>query len=303
MDNIEYGWLAALAAALLIFMPAATAGIADYPLRLTIEAHGASKRLVAHNDGLSPITLHIDQRLAHADEKPGGETFVIEPESSTSLGDVSHLDGDTVHFSFYVGRVGAAPDAGRCYRLPYTSGRAFPISQAYGAPLTSHDNQQNRYAVDFVMPVGTPIVASRGGVVADATLRHRASGRDPALFLRANRVIIVHDDGTVAQYAHLAPEAPLVQRGQRVQAGTMLGHSGNTGYTSGPHLHFVVTRPAIVDGKVKPVSIPFCFYTGTPAVAFAPAVGMSPIAEYRQPALAVRPLIRTVTYKLPWSHH
>jgi murein DD-endopeptidase MepM/ murein hydrolase activator NlpD len=209
-----------------------------------------------------------------------GRTYVVEPRSEAVLGDVSDADGETVRYSFYVGRIGAEPDAGQCYRLPYPEGRAFTVSQAYGPGMTSHANRQNRYAVDFAMPEGVPVVASRSGVVADATLRHRAGGPQASLGRRANRVTIVHDDGTVAQYAHLAHEAPVVERGHRVQAGTVLGRSGNTGYTGGPHLHFVVTRPAIVAGKVRPVSLPVCFYTGTPPVAFAPAVGMKPIAAY-----------------------
>ena len=298
MDGTKHGALVvALGAALLALSPGASAGITDYPVRLTVEANGVATLLVAHNDGVSPITLHLDEALP-GDDDTDAKTFVIEPRAAVSLGDVSHADGETVSYTFYVGRAGAAPDTGRCYRLPYSSGRAFPISQAYGSQLTTHDNDQNRYAVDFRMPVGTPVVASRGGVVVEATLQYRASGRDPSFFYQANHVTIVHDDGTVAEYAHLAAEAPLVRQGQHVDAGAMIGHSGNTGYTSGPHLHFVLTRPAVVDGKVQPVSIPFCFYTGTPAVAFTPAAGMTPIAQYRESGPAAMPLVRAATRSL-----
>ena len=290
-------WGRFTAAALLAWLPRATAGITDYPVRMTVEADGESRLLVAHNDGVSPITLHLDEAVPGGDETEG-RTFVIEARTAATLGDVSHADGDTVHFSFYVGRADAAPDTGRCYRLPYSSGRAFAISQAYGAQATSHDNDENRYAVDFSMPVGTPVVASRAGVVVDATLQYRTSGRDPSFFYKANHVTIVHDDGTVAEYAHLAPEPPLVRQGQRVDAGATIGHSGNTGYTSGPHLHLVVTRPAVIDSKVRPVSIPFCFYTGTPPVAFAPVVGMAPVAQYRELTPAVKPLVRAATGSL-----
>lgn len=283
--------LALLLFALLGEGASARAGIPDYPLTLSVRPDGEAVRLVARNEGGAPVTLHLPDGLP-GEEHGDARTYVVEPRSEVVLGDVSDAEGKTVRYSFYVGRIGAAPVARRCYRLPYPAGHAFTVSQAYGPGMTSHAHPQNRYAVDFAMPEGVPVVASRAGVVADATLRHRAGGPQPPPGRNANRVTIVHDDGTVAQYAHLAHEAPVVQRGQRVQAGTVLGRSGNTGYTGGPHLHFVVTRPEIVAGKVKPVSIPICFYSGTPPVAFTPAVGMKPVAAY-EPApqpVALHPL-------------
>ncbi|HWI14242.1 MAG TPA: M23 family metallopeptidase [Burkholderiales bacterium] len=273
-----------LAIACVFTASAAWAGINDYPLRIAIEMQGATKALVAHNDGASPVTLHLDGAPSDTGDGADGKTFVVEARSATILADVSNAEGATLHYSFYVGRINAAPERGRCYRLPFREGHAFRVSQAYGDGNTTHDNEQNRYAVDFAMPEGTPVVAARAGIVVDVTLRHHASGRDPSLLGKANRVTIVHDDGTIAKYAHLAPELPRVSPGEKVEAGALIGHSGNTGYSSGPHLHFVVGRPALVDGKVKPISLPFCFYTGTPPVVFAPAVGMMPVAHYPQPA-------------------
>ena len=57
---------------------------------------------------------------------------------------------------------------------------------------------------------------------------------------RANNIRIVHSDGTMAVYAHLELESAHVQVGDRVRAGQLLALSGDTGYTSGPHLHFCV---------------------------------------------------------------
>jgi murein DD-endopeptidase MepM/ murein hydrolase activator NlpD len=58
----------------------------------------------------------------------------------------------------------------------------------------------------------------------------------------ANRIIILHKDGTMASYVHLDYKGSLVQEGQRVVEGEKIGVSGLTGFTNGPHLHFVVRK-------------------------------------------------------------
>jgi murein DD-endopeptidase MepM/ murein hydrolase activator NlpD len=155
------------------------------------------------------------------------------------------------------------------------------VSQAHGGRLTSHNNRENLYAVDFAMPIGSPVVAARGGIVIDVTLRHREGGFSTSYIDKANTVAIVHDDGTVAEYAHLSPGPELIKLGQRVHAGDLLGHSGNTGYSSGPHLHFIVSRPTVTDGKVTRVSVPVLFYAGDPAARFNAQAGRTLTASYR----------------------
>jgi murein DD-endopeptidase MepM/ murein hydrolase activator NlpD len=70
---------------------------------------------------------------------------------------------------------------------------------------------------------------------------------------RANYVRILHADGTMGLYAHLEEGGVLVQVGQHVRAGQEIGLSGNTGFTTGPHLHFAVQ----VNRGMRLESIPF----------------------------------------------
>jgi murein DD-endopeptidase MepM/ murein hydrolase activator NlpD len=71
----------------------------------------------------------------------------------------------------------------------------------------------------------------------------RARGTDPKRFGdRANYVRVLHADGSMAVYAHLAPASLLRRPGDRVVVGQLIGKSGNTGYSTGPHLHFSVQR-------------------------------------------------------------
>jgi murein DD-endopeptidase MepM/ murein hydrolase activator NlpD len=70
---------------------------------------------------------------------------------------------------------------------------------------------------------------------------------------RANFIRILHDDGSMALYAHLAVDGVLVRIGQEVTAGQRIGLSGNTGFSTGPHLHFAVQ----VNRGMQLMSIPF----------------------------------------------
>eukprot|EP00616_Rhizochromulina_sp_CCMP1243_P016258 CAMPEP_0118963296 /NCGR_PEP_ID=MMETSP1173-20130426/1261_1 /TAXON_ID=1034831 /ORGANISM="Rhizochromulina marina cf, Strain CCMP1243" /LENGTH=365 /DNA_ID=CAMNT_0006911619 /DNA_START=119 /DNA_END=1219 /DNA_ORIENTATION=+ len=96
------------------------------------------------------------------------------------------------------------------------------------------------YAVDFRLPEGTPILASRRGVVAACADHFRLGGVDQVLRPRANFVAIQHEDGTYARYFHLKHQGVKVAVGEEVEAGDRIGLSGNTGYSSTPHLHFDV---------------------------------------------------------------
>ncbi len=114
------------------------------------------------------------------------------------------------------------------------------VEQGWGGAYSHHD-VQNRHAVDFAAGIGTPVVAARTGTVMEVEADYARAGLDAETFSgRANFVRIVHDDGTMALYAHLDVDGALVRVGQRVRKGEAIGFSGNTGFTAGPHLHFTV---------------------------------------------------------------
>lgn len=138
------------------------------------------------------------------------------------------------------------------YLLPLRQ-PTFRIGQGYGGSF-SHQDEQNRYAVDFAAEIGTTVLAAREGVVMQVESDFdRAGLNQEAYGGRANFVRILHDDGAMSLYAHLKPEGVLVRVGQRVRAGQPIGLSGNTGFTTGPHLHFVVQ----VNRGMRLQSLPF----------------------------------------------
>lgn len=123
---------------------------------------------------------------------------------------------------------------------PFPVDMEFPVSQGMDDDST-HNRPDSRYAVDIVMPEGTPVLAARGGVVMDMEDDFHGDGKPDERYMnRANFIRILHDDGSMAVYAHLQPNSARVYLGARVPAGTWIANSGNTGFSSGPHLHFAV---------------------------------------------------------------
>lgn len=160
----------------------------------------------------------------------------------------------------------------RPYRVPFAVAAAFPVSQAYPEAIT-HTTPDSRHAVDITMPVGTDIHAARGGVVFEVASTNFRGGVDPANAAAANLVRILHADGTFAVYAHLNWNTIRVQPGDVVQRGQYIADSGNTGFTSGPHLHFAVQR----NRGMGIESLPFTF-EGPNGAEVVPQTGVELVA-------------------------
>ena len=121
------------------------------------------------------------------------------------------------------------------YQLPYSIGTKHRVVQGYGG-LFSH---RNIAAIDFEMPVGTPIYASRGGTIYSFKDNSDEGGPFPSYKNKANYLIIKHDDGSFGCYWHLQKNGVLSKNG-RVTQGQQIGLSGATGEVLRPHLHFSV---------------------------------------------------------------
>lgn len=107
------------------------------------------------------------------------------------------------------------------YRQPFTGD--YPISQGYG----EQDTSDFHTGIDYACPIGTPILASADGTV-------RFAGQDTTGY--GVCVIIQHASDRATLYAHLSAYAVRVT--QSVKQGDVIGYSGNTGNSTGPHLHF-----------------------------------------------------------------
>ncbi|MFC8984900.1 M23 family metallopeptidase [Streptomyces sp. NPDC057115] len=99
---------------------------------------------------------------------------------------------------------------------------------------------------DYAIPTGTPVVATHGGTVVKAG--PNGAGDGPAY---GNAVVIKHGNKTYSQYAHLSKVN--VKIGQVVKTGQKIALSGNTGNSSGPHLHFEIRTTPNYGSAVDPV--------------------------------------------------
>lgn len=123
------------------------------------------------------------------------------------------------------------------YLLPYPIGESYVVSQTICNPRGGH---RNRIAVDFMMPMGAVITAARSGEVIHVVEHYEDGDLRRG---RNNRVLIRHDDGSVAWYAHLQQHSASVSQGEVVAVGRPIARCGNTGNTGNlPHLHFEVFR-------------------------------------------------------------
>lgn len=145
------------------------------------------------------------------------------------------------------------------YMLPFESDSSFMVSQAFGGSF-SHKHKHNYHAVDIGMPVGTLVRAARGGRVIEIEQRNISGGVLSDLLDKANYITILHDDGTMASYAHLRWASIRPRLGSIVRKGQVIGQSGNVGFSSGPHLHFVIRKNC----GMRYCSVPFSFESGVP---------------------------------------
>lgn len=237
---------------------------------LRLEGEVAQQRALVQNRLYGPVEveLRFTAQTNTASEPSLPARFVVPGSREMTLATLHPADkrqsgSFALEMKAVPGDPAAQPDD-FVYRLPLDTS-AFRIDQGFDGKF-SHTDAQSRYAIDFAADEGTPVIAAREGVVMQVEDDFEGAGLNREKFgARANQVRILHADGTMAVYAHLQPESVVVQPGQRVRVGQRLGGSGNTGYSSGPHLHFAVqvntgmeirSIPIALEGPAGRIAIP-----------------------------------------------
>jgi len=250
---------------------------ADQPaLVVRHDNRGDVVELIASNRYHAPIELRLDFEAVSGIAYPDPDMefrWILPPLSETMLVSLPLRPDDgpprlQYDYEYLVGDPDATHRPAEPYRVPVASADNFPITQAYPDVVT-HTTPDSWHAVDIAMPIGTDIFATRAGVVFDVAADNYLGGTDPERHLpAANYVRILHDDGTYAVYAHLNWNSIRVRPGDRVARGEYIAESGNTGYSTGPHLHFAVLKNVGMRAESLPVE-----FSGVDARVVAPATG------------------------------
>ncbi|HEV7214558.1 MAG TPA: M23 family metallopeptidase [Chloroflexota bacterium] len=202
------------------------------------------------------------------------------------------------------------------YLLPWQPGNYFELIQGNNS-VADHQGIE-AYAFDFPMAAGTLILAARTGTVSMMKDDSNIGGFNIAYAGDANYVVIDHGDGTQAFYLHLMYHGALARVGQHVQQGQPIALSGDTGWTSGPHLHFVVEQASPDHQLTQSLPIRFAdvsdwggvpqpgrWYTSQNALT-SPALALPPIVQSRRltPASAIANSIEgnRLDYDIPHGH-
>lgn len=216
------------------------------------------------NDFHGPVEveLRFEAAVNVLSEPPLPARFVIPGQTEQTLVGIGPLD-ERQGFSYRLGLSSVPgkpirqPIKGMVILPPFPPDEAFPISQGFQGEKT-HNTPDSTYAVDIAMPVGTAIHAVRSGTVMDVEEDFNKGGTDFEKFAdKANHVRVLHKDGTMALYAHLDLASVSVRPGARIRAGQQIARSGNTGFSSGPHLHFAIQQ----NTGLQLISVPFQFRT------------------------------------------
>jgi len=257
-------------------------------VELELYRQGTRITQVARNRYAVPVTLRWSlARLDNVAAVTPTEGVTVLPPSTTPLGtgdaivlaELDHLDGSRPYTrdletqaKFGDPRVTPRPYV---YRLPYPTGLVFSVLQGFHGAF-SHQGS-NEFAIDFDCPVATRVLAAREGMVVATHAAAQGAGTTPAYldYKRTNFVLVLHDDGTLGEYMHLAPSGIEVKPGQRIERGQPLALSGNTGFSSTPHLHFQVMTAA--EDGASSRSFPF-------ALAVAPGRVEAPVQGRRYAA-------------------
>jgi murein DD-endopeptidase MepM/ murein hydrolase activator NlpD len=281
-------WLA-LTAAILAWSDAATRAetVPDKLLKVVTREEDGRTHFYVQNLQCGNVTATLDAQLLNMSSStnlpltvtvPGKQTveiFTLSPLRQHAPWNFNYT------FACNLGSVAAAHDEAQVYELPYEPGTAHRVVQGHHGSF-SHTGP-DEYAIDWKMPEGTPVCAARGGLVVKARDNSTQGGPDRKFETLANGILVQHVDGTIGVYLHLQKGGNKVKVGDQVKAGDVIGLSGNTGFSSGPHLHFAVYK--LVSGSER-VTIPVKFRTAD-SEAVIPVTGRAYMAALQpQPPVA-----------------
>lgn len=200
--------------------------------------------IYAYNEEFCPVTITLNLSLKNMKSSRGKQKDFVIPAAAvkyhvTTLKPKTRRKGYEFSYDYnmhYGDHTRSTIDHDYEYWLPFERGVTSTIHQGYNGRF-SHNNT---YALDFAMPIGSKVMAARGGTVIKIVDKHARNCNSKSCAKYNNLIWIYHTDGSIAEYVHLNTNGSLVKPGDIIEKGQHIGYSGNVGWSNGPHLHFGV---------------------------------------------------------------
>lgn len=246
----------------------------DYPFYVkvvngVVQQTGIQNReIVAYNDGPAPITVLINTYVPiNVKFSPvitgNGYALLIPPKSKQVLTTATNIKKNVPStfrygYKYFFGDPSAVQSQKISYKLPFPSGYLMSASQYSGAYTNNKlANIDLTNAIQFYLPKKTPVLAARTGIVLD--VKGAIDGSDQGKSSEiGNYILVMHDDGTIAQYSNLQNTSVLVQPLQVITTGEHIADSADSADKKGTYFLFAVLKNA---GGNKAKSLPFMIQT------------------------------------------
>jgi len=218
--------------------------LAQENFKVYYEENDDGYTVYADNGEYSPVSVEIDFKIENLTSSIGDKKIIKVPAQTTKhyIADLRVIDrkkalrlGFGVRYN-HGDHLQTTYDTDFRYHLPYKKGTTHTVTQGYNGAISHKDE----YALDFRMPEGTPIYAAREGVVVLVEQSFNKTCTDPGCVKFNNYILVYHPDGTFAEYTHIKKNGSKVKSGDTIETGQHIGYSGNIGWSTGPHLHFIV---------------------------------------------------------------
>ncbi len=227
-------------------------------------------RIYADNNSFFPISGKIKfkkyKNLNFTNKKE--EWYVVPANTKRKLLTELKVIDNTKPFYLHIGRYARYGDYYQKeydknfeYHLPFENNSTYYVLQGYNGSF-SH---RGINAIDFRMPEGTKVYAARGGRVIRIKEDSNIFCPNQSCSKYANYIMIYHFDGTIGEYHHIQKNGVVVDEGDVITIGQHIGYSGNTGFSTEPHLHFQVSLYGFF-GKYSTLKTKFLVHQNKPAI-------------------------------------
>lgn len=221
-------------------------------LRFYNEMNNREVSIFADNEEAMPMSTEFNFKLGNLSSTLSNDQIVVIPAKTKRflIAELKEIKPNAANSFSYTNSYNFGNtlqekfDSDYIYSLPFENGKTQSIFQGYNGKF-SH---QNEFSLDFDFKTGSQILAAREGIVVEVVNNNNQNCPDISCAKYNNKVLIMHSDGTFADYSHLKYRGTVVKKGDIVTKDQLLGYSGSTGFASGPHLHFSVFINRI-DGK------------------------------------------------------